>query len=63
MPDIELLCPECQQTFPFTEEEQASCAEQAFPPPTFCPECHQRRKSVKEEERERQRRGSKRRRR
>jgi hypothetical protein len=63
MPDIELLCPACQQPFPFTETEQAACAEQSYPPPTFCPDCHRRRKTAKEEERDRQRRGSKRRRR
>jgi hypothetical protein len=63
MPEIQLLCPECQQPFPFTEDEQAYCAEQAFPPPTFCPDCHRRRKAAKDEVRDKQRRGSKRRRR
>lgn len=62
LPDIELICPECQQPFPYTEEEQALNAESAFPPPTFCPTCHRQRKAAKEEIRNRQRRGSKRRR-
>jgi uncharacterized Zn finger protein (UPF0148 family) len=63
MPEILLLCPGCQEEFVFSEDEQAQCAEQAFPPPTFCPACYRRRKEAKEEERDRQRRGSKRRRR
>jgi hypothetical protein len=62
MPDIELQCPECQQPFPFTEEEQVQCTVNAFPPPTFCPACHRQRKAAKDEVRNRQRRGSKRRR-
>ena len=63
MPDLELTCAECKEIFPFTEAEQAQCAEQAFPPPTFCPECYRKRKLAKDEERDRQRRGSKKRRR
>ena len=63
MPEILLQCPECQQTFPFSEIEQAQCVEHAFPPPTYCPDCYQQRKLAKEEVRDRQRRGSKRRRR
>lgn len=62
MPDIELQCPSCGQPFPFTEEEQAKCAEQAFPPPTFCPECYRTRKLARDEERDKARRGAKRRR-
>lgn len=63
MPDIDLVCPTCQETFPFTEAEQAACAEQAFPPPTFCPSCYRARKLVKEEERDQARRKSRKRRR
>ena len=63
MPDLQILCPACQAEFTFSEAEQAECAEQAFPPPTFCPDCHRQRKMAKEEERDRQRGKSKRRRR
>jgi len=63
MPDIELLCPTCEQSFIFTEAEQEACIEQAYPPPTFCPECLRQRKQARDEERDKQRRGSKRRRR
>lgn len=63
MPDLELECAGCQQPFLFTEAEQASYTEQAYPPPTFCPECTRQRKSARDEERDKQRRGSKRRRR
>lgn len=62
MPDLELQCAACQQPFPFTEAEQAACVDQAFPPPTFCPTCHRQRKAAKDEVRQQQRRGSKRRR-
>jgi hypothetical protein len=55
MPDIALSCPECGTEFPFTETEQAACAEQAFPPPTYCPDCTRRRKAAKEEARGAQR--------
>ena len=63
MPDLEILCPACEQTFSFTEDEQAQCAENAFPQPTYCPACHSSRKAAREEKRDSQRRGSKRRRR
>jgi len=62
LPDLILECPECRQPFTFTEAEQAECTENAFPPPTYCPDCYQKRKAVKDEARNQQRRGSKRRR-
>lgn len=55
MPDIILTCPECQNSFMFSEEDQATCEAQAFPPPTFCQECHLRRKAAKSEARGSQR--------
>lgn len=63
MPDLMLECPACKQPFPYTEAEQADNAVNAFPPPTFCPDCHRQRKAAKDEVRDQQRRGSKRRRR
>lgn len=63
MPDLEILCPMCQQPFVFTEAEQAACAEQAFPPPTYCPTCHRQRKAEKDDARQRTHRGSRRHRR
>lgn len=63
MPEILITCPECQSVFTFTEEEQAECEAQAFPPPTYCPDCHRNRKVAKEEARGTVRRGSRSRRR
>ncbi len=62
MPDLTLECPQCRNTFMFTEAEQAQYAEQAFPPPTYCPICLRQRKASRDEERDR-RRSAKRRRR
>jgi hypothetical protein len=61
MPDLQLTCPECSEEFTFTEDEQAACAAQAFPPPTYCPNCYQSRKAAKSDARTQQRRGSHRR--
>ena len=58
MPETMLICDACASEFLFTEAEQAYCETNAFPPPTRCPECQQRRKDAKAEERGGQRRGS-----
>jgi hypothetical protein len=62
MPEMILECPQCRQPFSVSEEEQARCAENGFAPPTYCPDCYRQRKAAKDEVRDRQRRGSKRRR-
>jgi hypothetical protein len=62
MPDLEMQCAACQETFLFTEAEQAHCEANAFSPPTFCPNCYLTRKTAKDEARDKQRRGSHRRR-
>ena len=45
MPDLTLVCRDCQASFVFTEGEQAFFREKAFSPPTRCPECRRRRKA------------------
>jgi hypothetical protein len=63
MPDLLLTCDACQETFTFSEAEQAVCEENAFPPPSRCPTCQRARKDAKDEAKGGQRRGGNRRRR
>ena len=49
MPELLLTCPECQVEFPFSEEAQAYCEANAFPPPSRCPDCQRARKTAKAE--------------
>jgi hypothetical protein len=61
MPEITLVCDECQESFLFSEADQAYCVENAFPPPSRCDECTRRRKDAKAEAKGGQRRGGHRR--
>jgi len=54
MPDRELVCAECSNTFTFTEGEQAFFQEKGFAnDPKRCPECRknkkQQRRSMRDE--------------
>jgi len=47
MQDMELTCAACQQTFPFSAQEQAFYAERGFQVPKRCRRCRQSRKTGK----------------
>lgn len=47
MQDMEITCAACQQTFPFTAQEQAFYAERGFQAPKRCRRCRQARRTGK----------------
>lgn len=51
MEDKVLVCRDCGAEFVFTEGEQQFYAEKGFSEPTRCPECRQKRKQERNQDR------------
>jgi uncharacterized membrane protein YgcG len=47
MPDQQMVCKDCNNTFTFTEGEQTFFREKGFSAPTRCSDCRKRRKAEK----------------
>lgn len=47
MADQKIVCKNCNETFLFTERDQAFYKEKGFTPPQSCPACRAKRKAEK----------------
>jgi hypothetical protein len=56
MPDKELTCADCHETFVFTEGEQEFYASKDFTPPKRCKPCREKRKAKRQHQGSRDRR-------